>query len=104
LFCVALMSSPAAVGAAPSSNYKTECRRVAQSAGLMAHVIYQACGSYTEYQNACRTQIYRRGIPDLVRADNYVNCLCGQAKLALKNDANELCHASVSIHGLLDEP
>lgn len=83
---------------------KTSCRRVAKSAGLMSAVIDQACSSYKEYQKTCLRHVGRDGIPDLVRADNYVQCLCTEAKQELRSDANQLCHASASIHGLLDEP
>lgn len=83
---------------------KSSCRRVAKSAGLMSAVIDQACSSYKEYQKTCLRHVGRDGIPDLVRADNYVQCLCSEAKRELRSDANQLCHASSSIHGLLDEP
>lgn len=82
---------------------KYTCKRVAKSAGLMSAVIDQACGGYKEYQKTCLSHVGREGIPDLVRADNYMQCLCDEAKQELRGDAGDLCHASASIHGLLDQ-
>lgn len=89
-------------GEAQAKADKSSCRRVAKSAGLMSAVIENACSGYKEYQTKCLTHVGREGLPDLVRADNYMQCLCDQAKQGLSSEAGGLCHASSSIHGLLD--
>ena len=38
----------------------------------------------------------------MVRGDNYMVCLCQESKKALDSSAQDLCHASAAIHGLLD--
>lgn len=89
--------------AAQAKADKNSCRRVAKSAGLMSAVIDQACSGYKSYQKTCLAHVGRDGLPDLVRADNYMQCLCTEAKNGLSADASGLCHASSSIHELLDD-
>lgn len=100
--CGALLTiAPAPAMAADA--FKTECKNVARTTGLFSSIIRQSCEGYPQHRSACAPHISRKGVPNLVRADNFMECLCEASRVALETDAQDLCHASSAIHGLLDD-
>ena len=99
---IGALSLAAPTPAIAADAFKAECRNVARTTGLFAPIIQQSCEGYPQHRSTCARHISRKGVPNLVRADNFMQCLCDASRQALETDSQDLCHASTAIHGLLD--